>query len=247
MAEEHEIAKPIDDEFWFAYSRARVTAAIQARIDAAAKLQTLIVWLWGIYTTSATVGIALSKTSYPLFVIILIVLPSPILIAANWSATWAQLPVTIDFKDVVPKTIKESYQRELKAKNSRINKVLILSFVAALFVAVALIGASASKETIPPNFQAYLLTKDNNNVVAVSGHFPADTNIIVRIVSVQKSANTIEAEEFPYITNKSGNLQESITMKSAGNKYDVTIEWTDKGGLTHSLKRTVVSQSDKKE
>jgi len=77
-------------------------------------------------------------------------------------------------------------------------------------------------------------------------HFPADTNVIVRIASVQKSTTPIESEEFPYITTKSGELQQSIKLKTTGDKYDVSIEWS-KEGLTHSLKRTVASQGEEKE
>jgi hypothetical protein len=248
MVEKQEIVKPmIDDKFWFEYSKNKVTGAMQVRIDAAAKLQTLIIWLWGIYTASASVGIALSKTSYSLPVILFIALPSPILIAAYWLAIWAQIPVTLEVKDVVPKTIKDAYERELGVKNNRINKALLLSFTAALLVSVALIMSSVSKQTNPPNFQAYLHTKNSNSMMAVSGSFPADTTVIVRIAPINKPTAPIESEEFPYVTTKSGELQQSIKLKSAGDKYDVTVEWKDEEGLTRSLKRTVASQGKGKE
>jgi len=247
-AKDNEKVTPIDDEFWFDYSKSKVKNAMQARIDAASKIQTLIIWLWGIYTASASVGIALSKTSYPLPVILLIALPSPVLIAAYWVATWAQLPVpTRAFNEVMPETIAKSYETELKERKMRINIALGISIFAAVLVAVALIGASLSKQTNPPNFQAYLLTKGGDNMIAVSGHFPADTNVIVRIAPVGKSTTPIESEQFPYIATKSGELQQSVKLKSTADKYDVTIEWADKEGLTHSLKRTVPPQSKDKE
>jgi hypothetical protein len=87
-------AKPaINDQFWFDYSKKLVTEAIQSRTDAGAKIQTLTIWLWGIYTASASVGVALSKMPYSPAVIILIALPVPMLIAAYWMSVWAQLPV----------------------------------------------------------------------------------------------------------------------------------------------------------
>ena len=51
----------IDDQFWFDWSKAHVEGALERRQQAFEKLQNLVLWLWGIYTTFAAVGFTLSS------------------------------------------------------------------------------------------------------------------------------------------------------------------------------------------
>ena len=109
MADIKEPIKPeIDDRFWFGLSKEMLQNSVSSRNDAAAKVQSMISWFWGIYTASAAVGIALSKTTYSYFIIFLMAAPSLVLIAAYWVAVWVQMPVRAEFDPRTPNSIQRA-------------------------------------------------------------------------------------------------------------------------------------------
>jgi hypothetical protein len=148
--------EPIDESFWYGLSKEWVKTAIPNLDADAAQLQTILGWLWGVYTASATIGIALSKLSYPLYVNVLIGLPSVVIIIGYWLAGWAQMPLGSLMKDEPaskdeytfdPKSWQEIYsvfKKTVNAKRRRLFWVLSTSGLAAVLVAVALITASLS-------------------------------------------------------------------------------------------------------
>ncbi|MBI5875022.1 MAG: hypothetical protein HZB81_04130 [Deltaproteobacteria bacterium] len=237
----------INDKFWFELSKEIVKNGTEKRNEAGAKLQTLIAWLWGIYTAGATVGISLSKTSYSLPIILLIASPSIVLIVAYWVAVWVQMPVSAKFDPRIPQDIMRAYLKGVKTKSWRLTIAVSLSFIAAVLVSFALIVASLSKEGASPNFKAYHHAKDDSNFIAISGRFPADTKIILRIISFPPSGSPIISKELPYITSSSGELQESIELKPTTDKYDVAVEWKEEDGLVRSLKRMLLVESKDKQ
>ena len=246
MPADSENAKPIDDEFWYAYSRKQVLDAILKRNEAAARLQTLTIWLWGIYTASATVGINLSRTAYPLPIILLIALPSPILIAAYWVTVWSQMPILTGFHPALPKSIRENYASELKNKDRKITISLIFSLLTAVLVSVALIAASLSKQTDAPNFTAHLRAQEGKNIMTISGHMQTE-RVIIKILPAKLSDTPSKADEFPYTLSASGKLQTPpIELKAEDTEYYVTVEWKEKD-LIRSLKRAIATPKTEKD
>lgn len=245
-AEKKQLPKPkVDDQFWFDKSADMVDSAVSKRNEAAAKLQKFLVWLWGIYTASASVGIALSKTSYSLPVIILIASPSAILIIAYWLTVWVQMPLGAGFDARIPGDIKANYFRWVSIKSNKLRLALALSLFAAVLVSLALIAASLSKQAVPPNFKAYYQTIQKRDSIAIAGHFPADTKIILRISSVPPSTVPGASKELLYVTSQYGELQKNIELDFTADKYDVEVEWQEKDGLVRSLKRTVTPKKNK--
>jgi hypothetical protein len=238
-----EIKPPLDDKYWFDFSKEMVQNSSSIPNEAAAKLQSLIVWLWGIYTASATVGISLSKTSYPLPIILLIASPSAALILAYWLAVWAQMPIHPEFCPVIPATIREAYEKSVKTKERRLAGALAISLLAALLVSGALIGSSISKQVSPPDFMVSLYEDKNQKSFAITGHFSENTEIVLQITPLPPSGEP--AKKFQYLTPSSGDIQTSIALVSTANKYEVAAEWKEKDGLVRSLKRIVVLESPK--
>ncbi|MGB7292165.1 MAG: hypothetical protein WBD99_08335 [Thermodesulfobacteriota bacterium] len=202
MPQTREPARPtVDDQYWFELSKKIVESGTSSRNEAAAILQTMIVFFWGIYTASATVGIALSETSYSLPIILMIASPSIVLIAAYWVAVWVQMPVQAQFDPRIPKQIKEAYIKGVNTKSRRLAAALALSLIAAILVSSALIAASVSKQATSRNFLVYHHPKDGHNIIALSGHFHADTKIILQITpSVGPVISKV------YVTPQSGEL-----------------------------------------
>lgn len=242
-----EPVKPkVDDQYWFELSKEMVKSAASSRNEAAAKLQSLIVWLWGIYTASAAIGIGLSKTSYSLPVIVLIASPSAVLIGAYWLAVWVQMPIPARFDPRIPADIQRAHNEGVESKSTRLNLTIALSFIAAVLVSLALIAASLSKQATQPNFKATHHTKAGRNLIAFSGHFPADTNIILRISPVPPPIGPVKSKEFFYKVSQSGDLQVNVELDFAAEQYEVTAEWKKEDGLGYSLTRVIPSESRKK-
>ncbi len=246
MTENKKPVKPtIDAQFWFDLSKKMVEDAASKRNEAAVKLQKFTVWLWGIYTASAAVGIALSKTSYSLPVIILIASPSTVLIFAYWLALWVQMPVPTRFDRRIPAEIRNAHKKGVKTKSLKLKWAIVLSLIAAVLVSFALIAASLSKQAVPPNFKAYYQAIQKRDIISIAGHFPADTKIILRISAVPRSTVPGASKELLYVTSQSGELQKNIELDFTAKKYDVEVEWQEKDGLVRSLRRTVILKKNK--
>ncbi len=241
-----QVTKPkVDAQYWFDLSKEMVQNSTLIRNEAAAKLQTMIAWFWGIYTASATVGIGLSKTTYPIWVIWLIAVPIPFLLIAYWLTIWTQMPVQLTFDPKIPSDIEDAYLEGVKSKGIKLNAALTLSLIATIFVAVALLAASTSKQTIPPNFQAHLQKMDRGDIIVVAGHFPSETNIVLRAKPVPPMKVKKTSKEFIYPTTQSGELQYNFKFDLFADKYELAAEWVEKDGLTRSLTRSILRESSK--
>lgn len=231
----------VNAQYWFDISKQMVGNATSSRNDAASKLQSAIVWLWSIYTAGAAIGIALSGKAFSLPVTLLIASPSAMLIAAYWVALWVLMPSDLHFDPKIPVDIKRAYLEGLRAKKWKLKLAEALSFVSAFLVAVALFVASMSKVEPPANLQGSLYTRDQKHQVAVSGHFPKDTKVLLRITPIDAPANAVTTDEFSYVTTSSGELQQNIITSGNATKYSVSVEWQEKDGLVRSLTR-IISQ-----
>jgi hypothetical protein len=248
MPETEESVRPlVDDRFWFESSKEMVQNATSSRNEAAAKLQTMIAWFWGIYTASASVGVALSKSTYSFPIILLIASPSVVLIAAYWVAVWVQMPIRAEFDPRIPSDIKRAYHKGIKIKNWKLNVAIALSFVAAAMVSVALIAASLSKQKSSLNFRAYYhTTKKGHNIIALSGPFPTD-KIVLRITPFTPSGSLdINKEKELLLTSLSDQSQPNIEIDFVADKYTVTAEWEDEDGTLHSLTQIVIPKNNEK-
>jgi hypothetical protein len=135
----------LDDQFWFDYSKDVVEKSGTRRTEAAAKLATLLVWLWGIYTAAAAVGTALVKENYPTWALLFVIAPVLILPLAYWAATYAQMPSVLGFDPRSPDEISEAFSQNVTEKNARLHWALWLTLLSAVFVATAIVTASLGK------------------------------------------------------------------------------------------------------
>jgi hypothetical protein len=144
----------VDDVFWFAYSTELIKNAITSRNEQAARLQNLVVWLWGIYTASATVGLTLGKAHFGCITTGVIACPSFVLIIAYLCAVRAQAPVDVQFEAKSPQAIEAAYTKTVNRKKLLLGSAHVLSFVAGICVGIALIAASFAKQAPSPEFAA---------------------------------------------------------------------------------------------
>jgi hypothetical protein len=113
-------------------------------------------------------------------------------------------------------------------------------------VSLALIAASLSKQVTPPNFKATHHVKEERNLIAFSGHFPADTDVVLRISPAPPAVGPVESKALFYTASRSGDLQVTIELNFAADQYEVTAGYKEGDGLGHSLTRIIPSESKKK-
>ena len=226
------LAIRVDDQFWLDYAKAIVEGTLPSQHKSAAKLQTLLAWMWTIYTASASIGIALSKTSYPHAVILLIAAPSVVLVIAYWLAVYVEMPAHRTFEPNSPTDIEQVYISSVEEKKKRLDHAMIASALAALLVAAGLYAASVVKQDPTPHLQVTVV--DGKQKLSVSGSFPADT--IVRFTfTLDDAGKPVDAT---YQTSSSGRIQFAVPVSGA-KKVRVLAEWTDPDGLLRTMARVI--------
>ena len=109
----------VNDQYWFDWSKAVLSTSIRQRDKAAAKLQNLAVWLWGIYTASAAVGFSLSGKDLSIASTLLIALGSAGIISVYCASAWVQSPKFTEFDPRAPDEIRSAYSQILVSKQGQ--------------------------------------------------------------------------------------------------------------------------------
>lgn len=220
------IQPKIDDQFWFDYSEKLINTSHSNTDEAAKKLQNLVLWLWGIYTTYAAVGSSLQESSYPWFVTLLISLASVSLIVVYWGTSWVQMPVKTIFDTRSPDDIKDAYVTITNSKNRRFTITLYLSFLAAFMVSLALVLMSMNAKEKINNYEFIASTEKVNNikVVSITAYVPNIEKVNLKVLDNNKTI----IEDLKIIPTKDGIVQTNIPIKQSSN-YTAIIEWHNKG------------------
>ncbi len=242
----------VDDKYWFDYSEKHVSTAVERRDKAAAKLQNLVLWLWGIYTTYAAVGFVLSKKPIGLLSTILIAAASAFLIAVYWGTVWVQMPPLVHFDRKSASQIREKHGLIVKTKDIRLKVTLLLSIIAAIMVTVALIVASVSKagQEGPNGFIAKVYSQENKHFIALTANIGNAEKALVAIKPIPSRQDPSETTTFVFSPTEKGLIQTSIPVSSKVNQFEVRLEWKDKSRMKTMFVRTVtyreVNYSQKK-
>ena len=143
------IAPKINDQYWFDYSEKLITNGQEVLDNAVVKIQSFVLWLWGIYTASTAIGFALSGKELALCTTLFIASPSVLLIMTYACTVWVQAPVLMKFDPRSPDDIKIVYSKNIEQKSERIKLTIILLVIAAIMVSFAIIVASIAKPNNP--------------------------------------------------------------------------------------------------
>src|SRR4030042_1439308 len=207
-------AKPmVDDQYWFDVSKEMVKNSDAKLDEAISKLKTLILWLWGIYTTSATVGVTVGlhffKTTFHPLIITLMASPSAILILAYCLAVCAEMPIQTPFDPRIAKDINMAYNKQINSKTWRLYLALFFALIAAILVSFALRMITLGRLEIPFSFEATIVKVHEQTAdIAFSGHFPKGVAISLRIIPLPTQKYPDKQEEFHLLASQtSGELQ----------------------------------------
>jgi hypothetical protein len=244
------IKPKIGDQYWFELSDQLVRNTQQGPAEAADKLQTFVQWLWGFYTTGATVALAVSDQNFSLLKVIFIAAGSIALVAVYWCAAYVQLPVTVEFDPRSPTEIQKAYQFGVAVKNRRLRWTVICSGIAAILISLAIVWdkVSPSSPSTAPWFDASLHVQGGTRWLALTGEIgvagaseemPSQNKVIVKIRPAESPAGvkTVESPLVPL--GEHGRLQTSLPIDFAADSVYVTLEWTDARGKTIQLSQMV--------
>jgi hypothetical protein len=231
----------IDDRYWFTFSETLVSKAPEKFEQAASKLQTLVVWLWGLYTASAAVGFGLSGKALAFWPTLLIASASASLIAVYWGSVWVQAPVIVEFDPRSPTEIMKAYGSSVKVKAKRLKITLALSVLAAVMVSLALISASVSKQETPtaPAFEASIHSEDNRRTLAVTGTVGDAKKVTVYVQPLATGGKAKESRSFTFMPTKGGLLQTNVPLDTKVAEIEIKLEWDTSTGMKINLSRRV--------
>ena len=181
-APDPEVVRPlVDHKYWFARSKELVDKASSVQTDAAAKLQNTLVWLWGVYTASAAVGLALAKSRLSLPATAIIALPSVLLVAAYWLTTHVQMPSVLWFDPQIPDSIQGAVEAGVRIKRRRLLWAMISSFLAATSVAIAIFAAALTGPPVSFRVRGVRCASSGGEILTVVGTVLPSTDVALKL------------------------------------------------------------------
>lgn len=217
----------VDDQYWLEYAKKTIEKSITSRNEAAAKLESMTLWFWGLYTASFTIGISINLIDAPLWVLVLLASPVVFLIITYWFYVLAQFPVTAEFDPTIPYEIKEGYNQGLFVKKRRFNFALFFTFFSALLLGIALFSLSfVNKKNVTSITTLY---DQNHKCIAISGLLPKNVSAYTTIdtITVDKKKSTVFTNTF--IVQEDGIININFPIDKLPKETIVTIIWAENG------------------
>ncbi len=241
----NKIIKPkIDDQFWFDYSLSLIGDAVPKREKAAEVIQKLVLWFWGVYTATATVGFALSDKNLSILPTIVIASASASLIAVYWCTAWILMPILVEFDPRSPTEISEAHKLTVESLNRRIKFTVAMSLIAAVLVSLSIILASISRNeaTLETTFKASIFSMKNGQALAVTANVGQADSVMVHIRAFKWDSAMEPERVFPLAPMELGFIQTSIPLTASeiqSHKISVEIEWENQKGVVVKLSKEV--------
>jgi hypothetical protein len=214
----------INDEYWLNYGKQGIINSVTARNEGASKLEKMVLWFWGLYTASFTIGVSINLIDAPTWVLGFLGFPIITLIITYWLCVWTQLPIVSTFDPRIPYEIKLGYNRTLKEKNWRFNLALGGTLVSSIVLAFALFSLSFvnKKETTVVN--SFITA---NKELAVSGAFPKSTLLTTTLDSLDEKKHKVQfySNTFKVQDNNIFNL--NVPLKIIPKTIIVSTTWKD--------------------
>jgi hypothetical protein len=222
----------VDELFWLDQAAEFVEQGLEKLDQGGQRVATAMAWFWTAYTTSITAAFAIIDIRMESRFIFWIVAPGISLFAAYALATWASLPIPIQFNVNMPEKIKSAYELLLEKKRLRLRISLWLASLSAVLVAavsvmvIFLPGRGSDKISI-------LLSKSPEGSEMIMGAtFPVETDVLTSVTpSGQSRINRIRSV-------KADRHTDWVIPVPADSIYSVEISWTD-ASLFHLVRKEV--------
>ena len=215
----------INDEYWLNYGKQGVINSVTSRNEGASKLEKMILWFWGLYTASFTIGISINLIDAPTWVLGLLGLPIITLIITYWLCVWTQLPIVSTFDPRIPYEIKLGYNHTLKEKNRRFNLALSGTLVSSIVLAFALFSLSFVDKKNTATITSFII--ENKKVLALSGTFPKSTLLTTTLDSLDEKKHKVQFYSNTYKVQDNGVFNLNVPLKSIPMTIIVSTTWKD--------------------
>lgn len=226
----------LDDEYWLQYGKNTIVNSITSRNEAAAKLEKMTLWFWGLYTASFTIGVSINLIDAPFWILILLASPVVSLIITYWLCILAQLPVTSEYDPTIPYEIKEGYNAGLKTKDTKFKLALWSTFLSALLLSGALFSISFVHKKNTYSIDA--LISNNKTELVISGTLPKKTIVTTTLDSLDKKKNKIQFYSNIYKIQDNEIFNLNVPIKVIPKTIIVTTVWKE-GTIEKGFSQTV--------
>jgi hypothetical protein len=137
----------IDGPFWLKFAREHVLRAISERDEAAGKLDTLLTWVWGAYTTFFSAAVFVRRLTDDLRVSLFIALPMLVIPVAKFFCTEVQLPISTSFYPNIPQSIQtDLYVKVIERKTRLLRGAKIWAGISVFLIGASLITLKLSSD-----------------------------------------------------------------------------------------------------
>lgn len=233
-------APVVNDQFWFDHSKDAIVQGAERCNKAAEKLATALMWLWGIYSASVSVGVAVLDTArVESFVLVMAIMPIPVLLIGYALAVWAQVPTLPEFDPRSPTEIQMAYSRSMISRRNRLTGAISCLLASSVLVSVAIIVQS----TLAPEPEMFLRaakrTVGHCTAVAVTRHFPPNTAIRLRVIPYLPQGQA-QPREWQFISSPTGSVQVEMPLSVTSDIFEVLATW-DVDGTMRSIGTTTSS------
>lgn len=237
----------IDDQFWFDHSKDMIKQTKTGQNDAAAKLQNMIAWLWGIYSAALAVGLTTFWHDISRLIVCLMLAPSIVLISAYWTSVWAQMPIKTTFNPEIASQIREAYLRGTRMKRRILTFALILSALGAFMLSFVIILLSATRSQDRNHMEAFFFyNADSSQVVFVYATCPAKKHVEINISNPHCDNGQSFSKRLMVYSGERGNIEENIEVSKFCGDVELTAEWVE-NGVTHKMVCTAKTSKSRRE
>jgi len=215
-----------NDEYWLKYGKSSIEQSLSSRNEAAAKLEKMTLWFWGLYTATFTIGVSINVIDAPTIILIMLASLIVLLILTYWFCILAQLPVHAEFDPAIPYEIKEAFNAGLKVKNRRFSIARYLTLFSALVLSSALFSmASVNKKASNSLEVSYNKEK---SILVVSGYFQKGLEVLIEIDSLNKNyKRVVFFSEYSKI-QENGILNKNFKISQLPKQINVSSTWKEK-------------------
>jgi hypothetical protein len=216
--------KVADERFWLGRGAEIVQESAKKLDEGAQRIAAAMGWFWTVYSTAAAATLAFSESSLPLATAVLAASPAMALFLAYALATWASLPIPIQFNVLAPYEIKAAHEKVIATKRRRVAVSLGFGAAAAILTVLAISAFAVAGKRQEPRI-GIAITKDGAEVVA-GGTTPADTSVLVRVTPAGGGTESRVGR-----ATKGQAFAISVPVPRAAT-YDVEVSWQAEGRTT---------------
>lgn len=130
----------IDNDYWIEFGKERITKAIESREKAAEKLDTFLLWIWGIYTSLFALASFFDFLSGDLKQLLFAGQPILIIIISRFFCLLVSMPTSVNADPAVAQEIISGFQEIVIKRKKRLSIAVSFTFVSILSLFIALVG-----------------------------------------------------------------------------------------------------------